>query len=196
VTCSSTLPEPAMVVFCPMGRSVGESAFTLAWYDESPQSVHFRFKLPPSTMGPWNERDPPASNMGGASWQYLMSWVRSSQALLQQSLLEEHCLPLARHLDGARPRFGCTIGAMASCGSVCVAAEVSMSRHMRFSLLAPAALISIVPFASFAGMSRERDTSTATLTSPFATGHFRPSQVIVPTPSGNLMTLEEQTSPE
>jgi len=40
-----------MVVFCPMGRIVGESAFTLAWYDESPQSVHFKFKLPPSTMG-------------------------------------------------------------------------------------------------------------------------------------------------
>merc|ERR1711959_119619 len=78
----------------------------------------------------------------------------------------------------------------------CSAAEVSMSKQMRFCLLAPAALISIVPFASFAGMSRERDTSTATLTSPFATGHFRPSQVMVPTPSGNLMTLEEQTSPE
>jgi len=110
-----------------------------------------------------------------------LAWQASGFAL--------HFAPAGRHCCGAASAF-------VSCGSSCLAAEVSMSKQIRFSLLAPAALISMVPLASFAGMSLESCTSTLTPTAPFATGHFKPSQVMVPTPSGNLMTLEEQTSPE
>merc|ERR1711982_79931 len=76
-----------------------------------------------------------------------------------------------------------------------LAADVLMSRQMRFSFCGPVALISMVPLANFAGMRDDSCTSTPTLTAPFATGHFSPSHVIVPMPKGNLMTFSEQTSP-
>merc|ERR1719375_1091805 len=56
-----------MVVFEPMGKVVGDNPVTLAWYDESPQSVHFKFKLPPSTMGSWNGERPEFGCTTGAA---------------------------------------------------------------------------------------------------------------------------------
>merc|ERR1719487_1919431 len=56
-------------------------------------------------------------------------------------------------------------------------------------------LMPIVALAAHGGSAPERMTSVPTVTSPFASGHFIPSQVIEPTPAGKGHVLGWQMLP-